>query len=418
MALDTPMKNDVSLSLHIPEPKARPGEPVDFRGVKVPAAGAAPRPDIRCAAEDTREIANGLIRVLDEEGNAVGPWNPRADVELLKRGLRTMMLVRAFDDRMYRQQRQGKTSFYLKCTGEEAVSVAEAMALEADDMCFPTYRQQAFLIARGYPLVDMMNQCYSNAADPLKGRQLPVLYSSRDHGFFTVSGNLGTQFSQAVGWAMASAYKGDSKIACGYIGEGSTAEGDFHQALIFAGVYRAPVILNVVNNQWAISAFQGIAGGEQATFASRGLGYGLPALRVDGNDFLAVYSAVKWASERARANLGATLIEMFTYRASGHSTSDDPSRYRPADEAEGWPLGDPIARLKQHLIGLGVWTEDDHAALKTELEAEVKAAGRQAEKVGVMGQSRPPVSEMFEEVYAEKPWHLVEQAAQVRRLER
>ncbi len=127
---------------------------------------------------------------------------------------------------------------------------------------------------------------------------------------------------------------------------------------------------------------------------------------------------MKWASERARANLGATLIEMFTYRASGHSTSDDPSRYRPADEAEGWPLGDPIARLKQHLIGLGVWTEDDHAALKTELEAEVKAAGRQAEKVGVMGQSRPPVSEMFEEVYAEKPWHLVEQAAQVRRLER
>ena len=192
------MKNTLPLSLHIPEPKARPGEPVDFGGVIVPPAGDAPRPPINCAAEDTRELANGLIRVLDDDGAAVGPWNPRLDLERLKQGLRTMLLVRAFDERMYRQQRQGKTSFYLKCTGEEAVSVAAAMALDAEDMCFPTYRQQGFLIARGYPLTQMMNQCYSNAADPLKGRQLPVLYSSRAHGFFTVSGNLGTQFSQAI----------------------------------------------------------------------------------------------------------------------------------------------------------------------------------------------------------------------------
>ena len=407
------MPKSAPLSLYVPEPIARPGDPVDFRGMKVPAAGTARRPATDCTAEDTHDLAHGLIRVLDDDGAAVGEWDPHADAELLRRGLRSMMLVRAFDDRMYRQQRQGKTSFYVKCTGEEAVAVAQTLALSDQDMCFPTYRQQGVLITRGYPLVEMMNQCYSNAADPLKGRQLPVLYSSKAHGFFTVSGNLGTQFSQAVGWAMASAYKGDTRIAYTYIGDGSTAEGDFHQALLFAGVYRAPVILNIVNNQWAISAFQGIAGGEQATFASRGLGYGLPALRVDGNDFLAVYAVTRWAAERARANLGSTLVELFTYRASAHSTSDDPSRYRPAQESESWPLGDPIERLKQHMIKAGCWSQDEHQALEAELADEVRAASRQAEKIGVLGVTRPPVEGMFDDVYKDRPWHLEQQSREV-----
>ncbi len=403
----------VSLSLYIPEPAARPGDAVDFRAMKVPSAGLSPRPDVRCSAEDTHDLAHGLIRVLDDEGEAVGAWNPGADAALLKRGLRGMLTNRAFDERMHQRQRQGKTSFYVKCTGEEAVAVAQTLALEAGDMCFPTYRQQGVLITRGYPLVEMMNQCYSNAADPLKGRQLPVLYSSKAHGFFTVSGNLGTQFSQAVGWAMASAYKGDNRIAYAYIGDGSTAEGDFHQALLFASVYRAPVILNIVNNQWAISAFQGIAGGERASFASRGLGYGLPSLRVDGNDFLAVYAVTRWASERARLNLGASLIELFTYRASAHSTSDDPSRYRPAGESEGWPLGDPIARLKQHMIRSGVWSAEEHAALEAEIHDEVRAASRAAEKNGILGATRAPVEEMFNDVYKEQPWHIRRQAGEV-----
>lgn len=407
------MKKNSALSLHIPEPDWRPGQPVDFSGMKVGRAGELPRPDTGCTAEDTYELAHGLIRVLDDEGNAVGPWDPKADPDLLKRGLRSMLLVRAFDDRMYRQQRQGKTSFYMKCRGEEAVGVAQALALDPEDMCFPTYRQQGVLITRGYPILEMMNQIYSNAADPMKGRQLPVMYSSKSHGFFTISGNLGTQFSQAVGWAMASAYKGDSRIAFTYIGDGSTAEGDFHQALLFASVYRAPVLLNIVNNQWAISAFHGIAGDERATFASRGLGYGLPSLRVDGNDFLAVMAATQWAAERARSNLGATVIELFTYRAESHSTSDDPSRYRSLEEWPKWPLGDPIERLAEHLIKLGVWTAEEQAALEAEMADEVRAAGKQAEKIGVLGASRPPIEEMFAEVYKEQPWHLREQLAEV-----
>jgi 2-oxoisovalerate dehydrogenase E1 component alpha subunit len=404
------LKNSRALSLRIPEPRFRPGETADFSNLTIPEAGVTPRPQIDAEPKDMRELAYGLVRVLTKDGQAVGPWDPKVDVETLKRGLRTMMLTRVYDDRMYRAQRQGKTSFYMKCTGEEAVSIAQAMVLNHDDMCFPTYRQQGILLARGYPIVAMMNQVYSNSQDPMKGRQLPVMYSSKADGFFTISGNLGTQFTQGVGWAMASAYKGDDRIACAYIGDGSTAEGDFHHALTFASVYRAPVILNIVNNQWAISSFQGIAGGEDAPFASRAIGYNLPSLRVDGNDFLAVYAATQWAVDRARANLGATVIEHFTYRAEGHSTSDDPGRYRPAEEAKLWPLGDPIERLKQHLIGLGEWSDEQQQALHEELVELVRAAGKESEAHGTLHDGdRPSVKTMFEDVYKEMDWRLIRQ---------
>jgi 2-oxoisovalerate dehydrogenase E1 component alpha subunit len=352
-----------------------------------------------------RELAFDLIRVMDDAGRAVGPWDPRLSAETLIGGLRTMVLTRAYDERMFRAQRQGKTSFYMKCTGEEAISVAQALALDREDMAFPTYRQQGLLIARDYPLVRMMCQVLSNARDPLKGRQLPVLYSSREHAFFSISGNLGTQFSQAVGWAMAAAYKGDDRIASAWIGEGSTAEGDFHYALTLASVYRAPVVLNVVNNQWAISSFYGLANGEHVTFAARALGYGVPALRVDGNDFLAVYAATAWAAERARANLGPTLIELVTYRAQSHSSSDDPSRYRPADEPGAWPLGDPITRLARHLEQGGDWSAKAQASLEAEAADQVRAAFKEAEAAGVLGDG-PDAATMFEDVYKEPPWHL------------
>ncbi|WP_174299647.1 thiamine pyrophosphate-dependent enzyme [Caulobacter sp. S45] len=403
------MKNTQALSLHVPEPQTRPGDEPDFTRLQLPAAGSVERPDISTPALQMRELAYGLIRVLEEEGRAVGPWNPRVDPETLRRGLKAMLLTRAFDDRMYRAQRQGKTSFYMKCTGEEAVACAQALVLTQEDMCFPTYRQQGLLITRGYPLATMMNQIYSNASDPIKGRQLPVMYSSKAFGFFTISGNLGTQYPQAVGWAMASAYKGDDKIAAAWIGDGATAEGDFHSALTFASVYRAPVILNIVNNQWAISSYHGIAGGDQTTFAARGIGYGLPALRVDGNDFLAVYAATEWAAERARSNLGATVLELYTYRAAQHSTSDDPARYRPAEEAGGWPLGDPVLRLAAHLIGLGEWSNEQHKAYEQEAVEQVRAAGKEAEAIGTLGQSRPETATMFEDVYKDMDWRLLRQ---------
>ncbi|HHZ09634.1 MAG TPA: 3-methyl-2-oxobutanoate dehydrogenase (2-methylpropanoyl-transferring) subunit alpha [Rhizobiales bacterium] len=395
------------LSLHVPEPEVRPGDTPDFSRVVIPRAGSVPRPPVDVDPKEIRDLAYSIIRVLDREGQAVGPWAGTLTDEEVAVGLRHMMTLRAFDARMLTAQRQGKTSFYMQHMGEEAVSCAFRMALEDGDMNFPTYRQAGLLIAGGYPMVDMMNQIFSNEADPLKGRQLPVMYSSKEHGFFSISGNLGTQFVQAVGWAMASAIRNDSRIAVGWIGDGSTAESDFHAALVFASTYRAPVVLNIVNNQWAISTFQGIARGGSGTFAARGLGFGLPALRVDGNDYLAVHAVAKWAVERARRNLGPTLIEHVTYRVGAHSTSDDPSAYRPKTESDAWPLGDPVIRLKNHLIRRGVWSEERHRQAEAEIMDTVIAAQKEAEKHGTLHSGgKPSVRDMFEGVYAEMPPHL------------
>jgi 2-oxoisovalerate dehydrogenase E1 component alpha subunit len=403
-------RNAPKLELHVPEPPFRPGDTPDFSSLKIAAAGTAPRPDTSVAASETHPLTTDLVRVLGDDHKPVGPWDPRLDPDTLRKMLKDMVTVRIFDDRMYRAQRQGKTSFYMKCTGEEAIAVAAAAALDRDDMHFPTYRQQGLLIARGYPLTEMMNQIYSNKGDKLKGRQLPIMYSDRAHGFFSISGNLGTQFPQAVGWAMAAAIKGDSRLCMGWIGDGATAEGDFHSAMTFAAVYNVPVILAAVNNQWAISSFSGIAGAERATFAQRAVGYGVAGLRVDGNDALAVYAAVKWAAERAQANNGPTLIEFFTYRAEGHSTSDDPSGYRPTSEAKAWPLGDPIERLKAHLFAIGEWDDERHAAMIAECDATVRAAQKESEKLGILPeQGKDNVESMFDDIYAEVPWHLREQ---------
>ena len=179
---------------------------------------------------------------------------------------------------------------------------------------------------------------------------------------------------------------------------------------------RAPAILCVTNNQYAISSFAGFAAPERLPFAAKALAYGFPGLKVDGNDFLAVWGATQWAAERARTNNGPTLIEFYTYRAEGHSTSDDPSRYRPKDEANHWPLGDPVERLKDHLIALGAWDEDKHAALAEELKEKVRVAVKEAEAIGTLGQSKPPIDEMFVDVFEDMDWRLKEQRAELHQL--
>ncbi|MEO7031793.1 MAG: 3-methyl-2-oxobutanoate dehydrogenase (2-methylpropanoyl-transferring) subunit alpha [Herbaspirillum sp.] len=401
------MRQQIPLQLYVPEPSGRPGHATDFSYLHLAPAGAARRPPLDTTAVDTTDLAYSLIRVLDDDGNAVGPWVEAIDPELLLRGLRAMIKTRIYDARMVIAQRQKKISFYMQSLGEEAIGTAQILALTKGDMCFPSYRQQNLLIAQNVPLVDMMCQLFSNTRDRMKGRQLPIMYSVREAGFFSISGNLATQFVQAVGWAMASAIKGDTKIASAWIGDGATAAADFQTALTFAHVYRAPVILNVVNNQWAISTFQSVAGGEHTTFAARGLGTGIPSLRVDGNDFLAAYAVSKWAIERACNNLGPTLIEWVSYRAGPHSTADDPSKYRPADDWARFPLGDPIDRLKQHLIKIGIWSEAEHQSTQKEYEAEVIAAQKEAESYGSLASGQTSsVSTMFDDVYKDMPPHL------------
>jgi 2-oxoisovalerate dehydrogenase E1 component alpha subunit len=404
--------------LHLPTPPARPGEAPDFRYVDLSPAGAVDKPQVNARARDIENLSVELVRVLDDSGEAVGPWHPHLDVADLQVGLRHMLLTRLYDDRMQRMQRAGKISFYIRSLGEEAVSVAQAMALRPGDMLFPAYRNQGLQIARGILLLDLMCQLLSNTKDMCKGRQLPVMYHSKPGNIFSISGNLATQFPQAVGWAMAAAIKGEDHVAASWIGEGSSAEADFHHALLFASVYQAPVILNVVNNQWAISTFQGYAGGEQRSFAARGPGYGMAGIRVDGNDFLAVHAVTQWAAQRARTGSGPTLIELVTYRAAAHSTSDDPARYRAKDDQEHWPLGDPILRLKQHLIKLGEWSEERHQALSAELEALVNSSWKEATSYGTMSEGPRLDSDlMFEDVFKEMPEHLKKQQA-LMRLER
>lgn len=393
--------------LTFPEPAFRPGDIPDYSDVKIAEAGAVSLPPLDVEPRLLRNHAFSIIRILRRDGEAVGPWAELLTEDDMIAGLRQMMTLRMLDARMIAAQRQGKTSFYVGQLGEEAVTIAFQRALSPGDMNFPTYRNAGLLIAQGYPLETMMNQIFSNENDPLAGRQMPVLYSARDYGFFTVSGNLGTQFVQAVGWAMAAAIDGTDKIAAGWIGDGSTAEADFHSAMVFASTYKPPVVLNIVNNQWAISTFQGIAKGESGTFAARGLGFGMASLRVDGNDFLAVHAVAKWAVRRAREGLGPTLLEHVTYRAGGHSTSDNPEAYRPKAESDAWPLGDPIERLKLHLIKRGVWSEDRHKQTEAEIRDLVVTAQKAAEKHGTLaGGPSAARGGIFEGLYAEMPLHL------------
>jgi len=396
-------------TLHVPDAPFRPGEKPDFSNLELPKAGDAKRPKIMVEPSEIRDLAFSLVRVLDDKHEAVGPWDPKLDASVLKEGLRHMCLLRIFDDRMLTMQRQGKLSFYMKSLGEEAVAIAQGMALRPDDILFPSYRQPGLQFVRGRDIVDMICHCITNVKDNVKGRQMPVHYSWKEGNFVSISSPVGTQFPQAVGCAMASAYKGEDNVSISWVGDGTAAEGDFHYALNFASVYKAPVLLNVVNNQWAISTHKNISSGG-ATFAARGIAYDVPSIRVDGNDFLALYSVTSWAAERARKGGGPTFIEVFTYRGEAHSTSDDPTRYRPKDEWKSWPLGDPIERLKAHLIGLGAWSEKEQSKLEKELDTLVIKSYKEAEKHGTLSEGPwAPEDTLFEDVYKKPPRHLRKQ---------
>jgi 2-oxoisovalerate dehydrogenase E1 component alpha subunit len=398
------------MHLTFPEPPARPGQDPDFSSIEIPLAGDLGVPSLELKAEESASFAKGLIRVLGDDAEATGPWADYLaglDPMVYRQGLIDMLRMRLIDQRLLTAQRQGKTSFYLQCTGEEAIGCGFQRQLDQGDMNFPTYRQQSLLVAADYPLRALMGQIYSNDCDPTDGRQLPIMHSSRDYGFFSISGNLGTQYVQAVGWAMANALSGNGKIAAGWIGDGATASNDFHSALLTASVYQPPVILNIVNNQWAISTYTGVAAGASRTYAERARGYGIPALRVDGNDFLAVVAVSRWAVQRTRNGHGPVAIEWFTYRAAAHSTSDDPTAYRPKDEASAWPLGDPVDRLKAHLIGKGEWSEQQHSQKQAELLDEIIAVQKEVENHGTLLKPTPrSPARIFDGVYAELPDHL------------
>ncbi len=357
------------------------------------------------SVENSREL--GLFRVLRDDHSQDPAVNVPDAVVL--RAYREMRRLRILDAKMILLQRQGRVGFYGACTGQEAVPIGTALALEADDWVYPALREQSVMLVRGFPLTQFIAQVFGNAGDVQKGRQMPSHHSGRSVNQVSWSSNIGPQIMQAVGTAWAMKLQKKSSVAVGFMGDGATSQGDFHSAMNFAGVFKTPCVLICQNNHWSIS----VPTAKQtasATIAIKGLAYAVPSRRVDGNDLLAVYAAVKEAADDARAGKGTTFIECLTYRIGAHSTSDDPSRYRTDEEVESWKRKDPVDRLRNHLVHRGLLDDAKDAALEADLTDEVNEAVKVAEAFPA-----PARETLFDDVYQELPWFLEEQKKELAR---
>ncbi len=355
-------------------------------------------------ARDDQDL--GLDQVLRDDGSADPSRDPFLDEALLVAMYREMLRIRRIDERMLAKQRQGKIGFFGTITGQEATPIATAFALEARDWVFPALRESSILLARGFPLEQWLAQVYGNEADPMKGRQMPSHQSSRSVNQVGWSSCIGPQLPQAVGAAMAAKRRGDDVVTVGFLGDGATSEPDFHTAMTFAAIDRAPVVLVCQNNHWSISVPTAKQTASR-TLAIKARAYGVRGVRVDGNDVLAVHRVVKEAVDRARRGEGPSFVESVTYRIGPHSSSDDPTRYRSSEEVEAWRARDPIMRFERYLERAGLLDDVKRAAIEGALEAEFDAA------IGAIEALPPPAREtLFDDVYAGAlPWHLAEQRA-------
>ncbi|WP_433930661.1 thiamine pyrophosphate-dependent dehydrogenase E1 component subunit alpha [Sorangium cellulosum] len=372
-----------------------------------PAADASPpaAPPSRAAEGDDE----GLLSVLRDDGTLDPATDPGLADALLLRAFREIKRLRLLDARMLLLQRQGRVGFYGACTGQEATPIATALALEPGDWIFPALRESVMMLVRGFPLRTYVAQVFGNTGDLLKGRQMPSHMSGRRVNQVSWSSCIGPQIPQAVGAAWAAKLRRDSTVVVGFMGDGATSEPDFHSAMNFAAVFRVPCVMICQNNHWAISVPTERQTASR-TIAIKGRAYGVPSMRVDGNDVIAVYRAVSEAVARARSGGGPTFIEALTYRVGAHSSSDDPSRYRSQEEVDRWTQRDPLLRLGRHLAARGLLDDAAEAALEAELNAEIAAAVTEVE-----GMDPPARETLFEDVYAELPWHLRDQRAELLR---
>ncbi|MDC0708207.1 thiamine pyrophosphate-dependent enzyme [Stigmatella sp. ncwal1] len=316
---------------------------------------------------------------------------------------RAMLQSRLMDERLVSLQRQGRIGFYGTGMGQEATCIASAFALRPTDWLFPGLRENAAMLLRGYPLVPYLAQLFGNSGDEAKGRQMPAHQFSRRVNQVSWSSCIGTQLPQAVGAAWAARRKGHDTVVLACLGDGATSTGDFHAAMNFAGVLQAPAVFLCQNNHWSISLHISQQT-KSETLALKASAYGFPGVRVDGNDAEAVYAATSAAVARARAGAGPSFIEAVTYRVGPHSSSDDPTLYQDAQEVEAWRAKDPLERLRARLIERAAWDTARDEALRAELLSELNAALLEAEALPPV----PPES-LFDDVYAEEPWHLAEQ---------
>jgi pyruvate dehydrogenase E1 component alpha subunit len=346
-----------------------------------------------------------IVRILGQEAGTSGE-STRLPTERVVAIYQAMSRARLIDLQLEKLQRQGRIGFHVGALGEEAAVVASAAALSPEDWILPCYRELAALLYRGFPLAKYLDNMFGNADDPVMGRQMPDHYTCRELRYGSVSSPIGTQITHAVGLAYGIKMKKRAEVCAVYFGDGATSSNDFHAGMGFAGLWKVPVLFLLRNNRWAIS----LPSDQQCAakhLADKAAGYGIPAVRCDGNDALAVHLTVAEARERALRGEGPTLVELETYRRGSHSTSDDPRAYRDESEVKEWERMDPVRRLREHLVARSAWDDAREAAHERAVTTELKQCIAAAE-----AKPKPPLSTIFEGVYAETPWHLREQRAE------
>jgi 2-oxoisovalerate dehydrogenase E1 component alpha subunit len=351
--------------------------------------------------------ADDVVKCLREDGTLDPRHDPGLTMDEVKALYRAMVRTRVLDDRLVTLQRQGRIGFHIGSLGEEAAILGSAFAMRPQDWMFPCYREFGGALWRGMPLQRYIDNMFGNANDPALGRQMPDHYCYRKAKVTSISSPIGTQITQAVGFGWGAKLKKDDLVTLVYFGEGATSSNEFHNGLNFGGVYRTPTVFFCRNNGWAISVPTERQTASRS-FAEKGVAYGVPGVRVDGNDLFAVIKVTRDAIDRAARGEGPTLIEAMTYRMSGHSTSDDPKAYRAENSVEPWRLLDPVARLRKYLTQTAGWTDAMDKAIEAEIDGELRAAVKEAESTPT-----PSLESMFDDVFAELPWHLREQRAEL-----
>src|SRR5882757_6501612 len=350
-----------------------------------------------------------VVRVLSDDGTL----DPRHDPGLSDNEVvdiyRWMVTTRQLDERLVALQRQGRIGFHVGSLGEEAAIIGSAFAMRKTDWLFPCYREFGAALMRGLGLQKFVDNMFGNANDTVQGRQMPDHYTCREVGWCSISSPVGTQITQAVGFSWGAKIDGKDVASLVYFGDGATSSTDFHSGMNFAGVFKVPVVFFCRNNGWAISVPVERQTATR-TFAEKAAAYGIPGVRVDGNDIFAVVSVVREAVRRGEQGLGPTLIEAITYRMGGHSTSDDPNRYRATDQLKPWADRDPLERGRQYLERRKLWDDRKELALIADIDQRFRAAVAISEKT-----PPPPLESMFEDVYERPPWHLQEQRAELLR---
>ena len=348
-----------------------------------------------------------IVRVLRDDLTLDPENDPKLGNDEVLHLYRHMVMTRQLDERLVALQRQGRIGFHVGSLGEEGAILGSAYAMRKGDFLFPCYREFGAALMRGLELQVFVHNMFGNAKDTVLGRQMPDHYTCRRVGWGSISSPVGTQITQAVGFAWGAKIQKKDVATLAYFGDGATSSSDFHSGMNFAGVFKIPTVFFCRNNGWAISVPVERQTASR-TFAEKAAAYGIPGVRVDGNDLFAVVSTVRKAVERGVRGEGPTLIEAITYRMGGHSTSDDPNRYRGSEMLEPWASRDPIGRVRAYLEKHELWDGAAEERLIAEVDASFKAAVKVAEQTPL-----PPLESMFEDVYARPPWHLQEQRQDV-----